>query len=101
MRKRRGREAMVGLLEERKREGLTMRSLAERSGVPVQTLSYWAGKLRREGTGRGSLVPVELVEDAGDGRVAIEVGGNVRVRVERGFDAAHLLRVVEVLGSRC
>jgi len=46
-------------------------------------------------------VPVELVEDAGDGRVTIEVGTGLRVRVERDFDAAHLLRVVEVLGSRC
>jgi len=101
MRKRRGREAMVGLLEEREREGLTMRALAERSGVPLSTLSRWASKLRRERAGPRSLVPVELVEDAADGRVTIEVGANVRVRVERDFDAAHLLRVVEVLGSRC
>ena len=72
MRKRRGREAMVGLLEEREREGLTMRSLAERSGVPVQTLSYWASKLRRERADRRSLVPVEILEDAGDGRVTVE-----------------------------
>ena len=49
MRKRRGGEAMMGLLEEREREGLTMRALSERSGVPVHTLSYWASKLRREG----------------------------------------------------
>lgn len=48
-----------------------------------------------------ALVPVELVEDAGDGRVTIEVGAGLHVRVERDFDAAHLLRVVEVLGSRC
>lgn len=101
MRKRRGREVMVGLLDEREREGLTMRALPERSGVPLQTLSYWASKLRRERAGGPSLVPVELVEDAGDGRVTIEVGTGLRVRVERDFDAAHLLRVVEVLGSRC
>jgi len=101
MRTRRGREAMVGLLEEREREGLTMRALSERSGVPLSTLSCWASKLRRERVGRRSLVPVELVEDAGDGGVAIEVGAGVRVRVERDFDATHLLRVVEALGSRC
>jgi len=51
MRKRRGREVMVGLLDEREREGLTMRALPERSGVPLQTLSYWASKLRRERAG--------------------------------------------------
>ena len=101
MRTRRGREVMVGLLEDREREGLTMRALSERSKVPVQTLSYWASKLRRERAGRRSLVPVELVEDAGEGRVTIEVGAGLHVRVERDFDAAHLLRVVEVLGSRC
>ena len=41
----------MGLLAEREREGLTMRALSERSGVPVQTLSYWASKLRRERSG--------------------------------------------------
>ena len=101
MRERRGREAMVGLLDEREREGLTMRALSERSGVPLSTLSCWASKLRRERAERRSLVPVELVEDSSDGRVTIEVGAGVRVRVERDFDAAHLLRVVEILVSRC
>ncbi len=91
----------MGLLEERERDGLTMRALSERSGVPLSTLNCWASKLRRERSGRRSLVPVELVEDVGDGRVTIEVGGGVRVCVERGFDASHLQRVVEALGSRC
>ena len=91
----------MGLLEEREREGLTMRALSERSSVPVQTLSYWASKLRRERAGLRSLVPVDLVEDAGEGHLTIEVGVSLRIRVESGFDAAHLLRVVEVLGSRC
>ncbi len=48
MKKRRRREDMVRLLEQRAEEKLSLRELSERSGVPIPTLGYWASKLRRE-----------------------------------------------------
>lgn len=37
------------LLALRESEGLSLRELARRSGIPVGTLSWWAHKLRNEG----------------------------------------------------
>lgn len=42
------RAEIVELLTTREAKGLTFKALAERSGIPVGTLSYWSHKLRRE-----------------------------------------------------
>jgi transcriptional regulator with XRE-family HTH domain len=44
------------LLLRRERRGLTYAELAEQSGVPLPTLTWWAGKLRREGGGHAAAV---------------------------------------------
>ena len=106
MRKIRGREEMLGLLELRAEEKLTLRELSEQSGVPISTLSYWSGKVRREGAARAretkpSIVPVDLIDGSAPEGITVEVGDGLQVLVEPGFDATHLSRLVAVLRSQC
>ena len=42
------RAEITRLLATRESQGLTFKALAERSGIPLGTLSYWSHKLRRE-----------------------------------------------------
>jgi hypothetical protein len=104
MKKRHRREELVRLLEQRTEEKLTFRELSDRSGIPVPTLGYWASKLRREqveGDTNPSLVPVDLVDGPAQGPITVEVGGGVRLHIERDFDAAHLARLLNVLTAQC
>jgi transcriptional regulator with XRE-family HTH domain len=45
------REEIGRLLRLREREGLSLRALSERSGIPVGTLSWWTHQLRQEPDG--------------------------------------------------
>lgn len=104
MKRRHRREDLVRLLEQRAEEKLTFRELSDRSGIPVPTLCYWASKLRRErveGDPTPCLVPVDLVDGSAQGPITVEVGGGVRLHIDRDFDAAHLSRVLDVLAARC
>ena len=99
----------------REREGLTFRELAERTGVPAGTLTFWAWKLRKESrssqscaaTGSGSQF-VELVPSAEVERIRVERGGEIevvlpngrRLIVGEGFDEERFVRVVKAL-ERC
>ena len=102
MNRHHSRPDIVRLLERRARRGMTFRELSEESGIPIPTLSYWAAKLRRDAEDelQSKFVPVEIVDDDRSGAIVIEIGSAVRVTVERGFDEAHLSRVLSVL-SRC
>jgi hypothetical protein len=109
------RDEMRRLLGMREREGLTFRELAERSGVPVGTLAFWAWKLRQEARsspgsvsrGGGSQF-VELVPVADVERVRVDGGGAIEVVLTNGrrlivgesFDEERLVRVVKAL-ERC
>lgn len=44
------------LLERRAQHGLTFREIAEESGIPIPTLSYWAWKQRHDVVKDQSLV---------------------------------------------
>ena len=46
------REKIEELLELREREKLTYKQLAERSGIPMPTLTGWSLRLRKEGSAR-------------------------------------------------
>jgi transcriptional regulator with XRE-family HTH domain len=102
MKRRHHRPDIVRLLARRARRGLTFRELSEESGIPIPTLSYWASKLRLEEASRAEFVPVEIEEEEEEvGMISIETASGLRLRVEPGFDEAHLARVLSVLGSRC
>jgi len=101
MKRRHPRPDIERLLGRRARHGLTFRELSEESGIPIPTLSYWASKLRREERLEAEFVPVEIEEEEKVGMISIETASGLRLRVEPGFDEAHLTRVLSVLDSRC
>jgi transcriptional regulator with XRE-family HTH domain len=52
---------MEGLLSQRESKGLSLRTLSDRSGIPVGTLSWWSHKLRSEEATESVPTFVELV----------------------------------------
>lgn len=101
---RRTRKQMAALLARRERDGLSLRGLAERSGIPIGTLAWWSWRLRQRDGGReveGSHGFVEVVaagvEEASS--VAVVVGEDLRIEVAPGFDADLLRSVVRTLRS--
>ncbi len=104
MKERQNREEMEALLAMRKSEGLTYRELAERSGVPIFTLNYWAMKFRNENqvdSTEPELLRVELFEQDVPSAIPIELSGGIRVLVESDFDERHLRRIVNALSQSC
>ncbi len=94
---------MERLLAQKETEGLTYRQLSEQSGVGTPALGYWASKLRRERTDASEapcFTRVEIVDESVRSSITIEVA-SIRLRVEPGFDADHLARVVSTLSTRC
>jgi hypothetical protein len=105
------------LLEEHAQSGLTQRAFAARKGVAATTLSWWKheighrDRLRAGRNGNGvHLLPVQVVTAALDrsrskgpdptrGEFVVRLRSGREVRVEHGFDAAELGRLVEVLES--
>lgn len=111
------RERAQGWLEVGRREGLTFRALAERSGLSVKTLHRWQARLRREGEQRGldvgsspfvelavtereQAAPALTSRDLGGSRMEVVLSHGRRVVVPVDFDEAALMRVVRAL-ERC
>ena len=99
MARRNRREEMARLLQQRERHGLTYRELSERCGVPAHTLSWWSWKLRREAEDLPAFVEVKLASDDRCPGFEIEAPSGHLLRVPPNFDAAALLRLLEVLSS--
>jgi transcriptional regulator with XRE-family HTH domain len=90
---------MRRLLARRERRGLTYGELAEETGVPAHTLSWWAWRLRREEREKIAFVELEVAEESGEAAIEVELASGHRLHVSRGFDEGTLRRVVAVLGS--
>jgi len=93
----------------REEQGLTLRELSRRTGVPAGTLGYWSWRLQREASsgrsrGRASKGFVELIPDSeagtAAGHVEIVLGGGRRVVIRGEVDESALRRVVRAL-DRC
>ena len=95
---------MAALLSRREQDGLSLRRLAEESGIPVGTLAWWSWRLRQD-DGRsddevkGGFVEVVAAGVQETSSVAIVIGSGVRVEVTAGFDADLLCSVVRALQS--
>ena len=111
----------VRLVEETLQAGETVCAVARRHGVAPSLLFTWRRQARQDRLDREAmpaLVPVEitstpapasvcasqprssLARRAGAGIIEIELGGDCRVRVDRGVDADALQRVLELLLRR-
>lgn len=96
------RRAVQRWLDLREREGLTYRELSRRSGIPANTLTHWAWRLRKESRPEPRAF-VELVpaEDARrDSRVEIIVRGERRVLVDPSIEPETLTRILSAV-ERC
>ena len=100
------RQTVRRWLELRDREGLTYAQLSSRCGIPVNTLTHWAWRLRKE-----DAAPVdhpEFVELVSKPRAAasssphlvVELRNDLRVHVDTSVDLDALVRVVRAL-ERC
>ncbi len=83
---------------------VTGKEVMEELGISAGTLGGWvrAAQLRVEArTGRAgaAFVPVRLAP--GSGGVVVEVGEDLRVRAEAGFDAQEVARLVRALRAPC
>jgi hypothetical protein len=95
------RRQIEKLLRQREERCESLRSVSERSGIPVGTLSWWQHRLRH-GAVREDEATVELVEVQGlVGDVHYEIAfGEVTVRVPPQFDPESLATLLQVL-SEC
>ncbi|MBL8861277.1 MAG: hypothetical protein JNK02_04615 [Planctomycetes bacterium] len=90
----------------RDREHLTYLELSQRSGIPANTLTHWAWRLRRERLVQPAAPAfVELVQTASPpnesgSRVEIILRGERRVVVDASIDADALVRVLAAV-DRC
>ena len=103
------RREMERLLSRREREGLSLRALADETGIPVGTLSWWSHRLREES--RPAFREVRVTDDAGDGVSAMDrettsrsQSGAVRVQLPGGvlaeFEGEFAEQVLEILFER-
>jgi len=94
---------MAALLSRREQDGLSLRRLAEESGIPVGTLAWWSWRLRQGGEGDSDVAAsggfVELIEQRPHQGAAVVVvmPSGVRVEVVAGFDPEVLRSVVQAL----
>jgi hypothetical protein len=103
-------ELVRGLLAERRTTGQSCASLAERAGIPVGTLAWWAHRERQVGSASASpFVEFRVTEDAraepeppAAFAVDVESGAQVRrITVPVGFDPRELQRLVAALEASC
>lgn len=103
MQKRQTPARMRALLARLGSQNLTMKGLAQESGIPIYTLRYWARKFREEDVARNlpAIVPVSIAETSDSAAIRVELGSGKQLIVDPGFDESHLLRLVEVLDQAC
>lgn len=105
--------SMERLLRKRKRAGLTYVELADSSGVPLSTLTWWSRKLgltktRRKPRERAGPVFVEAEVVRGDGapqrnaaRYQIETPTGYRISTEGSFDLESVRGLLKLVRERC
>ncbi len=94
---------MRALLARRITDKLTIRELAQHSGVPAHTLNYWVRKFNAEETGPNlpALIPVRLAAPSSVTPIRVELDSGRRLVLEPGFDEEHLLRLIDLLERAC
>ena len=83
-----------------RRSGLSVRAFCARHGLAQANFYIWRRELQRRDGAAVSFVPVEVVATEASGPasgIEILLAGKRRVRVEPGFDALTLQRVVALL----
>jgi len=87
----------------RVREGLTLRQLSRRSGIPFGTLTSWSRKLEEDGDHAPAFVELRVAEDpAGSPEaVTIRFAAGHEMHLQGPIDAEVLARLAGLLVARC
>jgi transposase len=95
-----------------KSSGLSLRLYSEEHGLKAGTLSYWSSRLKAQSAEapaptsgpEATFLAVRVAEPAmpepRDDRIELALRGGCVVRVSRGFDAATLERLLDVVERR-
>lgn len=109
-RKRRSIEEIRTLIGELETRDMSASDLARREGVAVGSVYQWKRKVR-EGVSEGleagepiEMIPTEPVPTdsafpTGRSGLTLALGKGIECRIDRGFDADTLLRVVETINQ--
>lgn len=84
---------MAALLARRERDGLSLRKLAEATGIPFGTLAWWSWRLRQDSSGEsGGSSFIEVLASGGSTREAVIVrfGNADEIEVPPGTDVTWL-----------
>ncbi|MCA8976853.1 MAG: helix-turn-helix transcriptional regulator, partial [Planctomycetes bacterium] len=93
---------MAALLARRERQGLTLRELSKKTGIPFGTLSWWSWRLRQEPArrrGGEQFVEVE-VTPAGHREVVVRVA-DIEISASAGTDVVWLRDLDQALPPCC
>lgn len=80
--------------------GETARRYSERHGLSANSLGWWASRLKRDGEFSEAAMRWAKVELAAKARPIVLRVRDVRIAVERGFDADTLAEILAVLDRR-
>jgi transposase len=90
------------IVEESLQPGAAVAAVARRHDVHPNLLRYWRRQARLAGSGAVNFVPVRIAARsksvAVGGMIEIELGSDIRVRVDASVDEAALNRVLRALG---
>ncbi|MGE3173058.1 MAG: hypothetical protein AB7O97_10575 [Planctomycetota bacterium] len=91
---------MSALLARRERDGLSLRELSDRSGIPLGTLSWWSWRLRQDAVDTaGGFVEVVAAEPRADRGALIRLGSDLEIEVPAETDVTWLRDLVSALRS--
>lgn len=93
---------MAVLLARRERDGLSLRQLAEQSGIPFGTLSWWSWRLRQpdaSNSNGGGFVEVVASDQRADSEVVVRLDNGLAVEARAGIDTTWLRDLVMALRS--
>lgn len=93
---------MSAVLARRERDGLSLRGLSDATGIPIGTLSWWSGRLRRGNDAEQDARNfVELVPEATGTSccLIVRVDNGVEIEAPSGIDTTWLSNLVSALRS--
>lgn len=73
-------------------EGLTLAALSARTGISINTLSYWSVKLRREAAAKPETDFAELVEQNSQRHPSVSTSPDSSVRIQHASGATFEFR---------
>ncbi len=98
--KRRSREQIAELVREFTASGLTQRKFCEDRGIALSELQRSLKIVRRASEPKLMAVQIEGAEQR-DAALELRIGESYRIKIEAGFCATTLRRLLGVLASSC